>query len=84
MFNNLGTALEQLDRLDEAREAYEQGGKLGSVVAAASRKRLEGVDSIAIARQLEESEPKTYELSEDPVDDAGSAADSDSSDQSTM
>jgi tetratricopeptide (TPR) repeat protein len=80
MFNNLGTALEQLDRLDEARAAYEQGGKLGSTVAAASRKRLEGVDSIAIARQLDETEPKTYELNED--DDDGSAAEP--SDHSTM
>jgi predicted Zn-dependent protease len=84
MFNNLGTALEQLDRLDEARTAYEAGGKLGSVVAAASRKRLDGVTSIAIAKQLEESEPKTYDVSEDPDDDAGSASGSDSSDHSTM
>ncbi len=50
MFNNLGTALEHLDRLDEARLAYDTGGKLGSTSAAASRKRLEGVDSIAIAK----------------------------------
>jgi tetratricopeptide (TPR) repeat protein len=49
MFNNLGTALEHLDRLDEARLAYESGGKLGSSEAGASRKRLEGVDSIAVA-----------------------------------
>jgi len=49
MFNNLGTALEHLDRLDEARLAYEAGGKLGSPSAVASRKRLEGVKSIAIA-----------------------------------
>ena len=70
MFNNLGTALEQLDRLDEARAAYEQGGKLGSKVAMQSRKRLEGVTSIAIARQLEESEPsETYDLNEDPDDE---------------
>jgi tetratricopeptide (TPR) repeat protein len=50
MFNNLGTALEHLDRLDEARAAYEAGGKLGSKEAMASRKRLEGVKTIAIAR----------------------------------
>lgn len=86
MFNNLGTALEQLDRLDEARAAYEQGGKLGSKVAAASRQRLEGVTSIAIAKQIEASEPSatggTYDVNEDGTDDdAGSAA---SSDQSTM
>ena len=30
MFNNLGTALEHLDQLDDARMAYEAGGKLGS------------------------------------------------------
>ena len=51
--------------------------------AAASRKRLEGVTSIAIAKQLEESEPKTYNINEDD-DDAGSASGSDSSDHSTM
>jgi tetratricopeptide (TPR) repeat protein len=49
MFNNLGTALEHLDRLDDARMAYEAGGKLGSKEATSSRKRLEGVTSIAIA-----------------------------------
>ncbi len=49
MFNNLGAALEQLDNLDDARVAYESGGKLGSKEAASSRKRLEGVDSIAVA-----------------------------------
>ena len=49
MFNNLGTALEQMDNLDDARVAYESGGELGSVQASSSRKRLEGVDSIAVA-----------------------------------
>lgn len=48
MFNNLGTALEQLDRLDEARAAFEAGGQLGSNEALASRKRLEGVQSVAM------------------------------------
>jgi len=94
MFNNLGTALEQLDRLDEARAAYEQGGKLGSKVAMASRKRLDGVTSIAIAKEIEESEPsmkgpQTFDVNEDSdespssgsADDAGSAA---STDHSTM
>jgi tetratricopeptide (TPR) repeat protein len=47
MFNNLGTALEHLDKLEEARLAYEAGGKLGSKEASASRTRLEGVTSIA-------------------------------------
>jgi len=50
MFNNLGTALEQLDKLDEARDAYERGGKLGSKEALASRHRLDGVRSIAMAK----------------------------------
>lgn len=54
MFNNLGTALEHLDRVDEARLAYEAGGKLGSSSAVASRKRLEGVESIAIVKASEE------------------------------
>jgi tetratricopeptide (TPR) repeat protein len=63
MFNNLGTALEQLDRLDEARTAYEQGSKLGSAVAMQSRKRLEGVKSIAVAKELEESDPASGEHS---------------------
>ncbi len=48
MFNNLGTALEHLDRLDEARAAFESGGARGSKQALASRKRLEGVKSIAL------------------------------------
>lgn len=63
MFNNLGTALEHLDRLDEARTAFEAGGKLGSVAAAASRKRLEGVTSIAIASSdvPSKQEPASYE-----------------------
>jgi Flp pilus assembly protein TadD len=49
MFNNLGTALEHMDQLDDARMAYDAGGKLGSKAAASSRSRLEGVDSIAVA-----------------------------------
>jgi tetratricopeptide (TPR) repeat protein len=64
MFNNLGIAYEQLDQLDEAREAFESGGKLGSLEAMASRKRLEGVDSIAIvttAKAEPALEEKTYE-----------------------
>lgn len=85
MFNNLGTALEHLDRLDDARLAYEAGSKLGSKEATSSRKRLEGVESIAIATKTDEGEvhdevrgeaPKTkeYELTdegdvEDKVED---------------
>jgi Flp pilus assembly protein TadD len=66
MFNNLGTALEHLDELDDARVAYEEGGKLGSPAAAASRKRLEGVDTIMIdtVAKTDTTEPavKEYEL----------------------
>jgi len=49
MWNNLGLAYEQLDQLDEAREAFEAGAKLGSTEAKASRQRLEGVETIAVA-----------------------------------
>ncbi len=74
MFNNLGTALEQLDRLDEARTAFEKGGVLGSSEAVASRKRLEGVKSIAIAAPAPMPEAKTYDNTEDssPPDGSGS------------
>ena len=53
MFNNLGTALEHLDNLDEARLAYEAGGKLGSKEAASSRTRLEGVKTIVVVKDDE-------------------------------
>ncbi|MBA3465410.1 MAG: tetratricopeptide repeat protein [Deltaproteobacteria bacterium] len=71
MFNNLGTAHEHLDQLDEAREAFEKGGKLGSVAAMQSRKRLEGVDSIAMYKEAKESkvEEKTYENAEPMPED---------------
>jgi Flp pilus assembly protein TadD len=72
MFNNLGTALEHLDRLDEARAAYEAGGKLGSKEAVASRKRLEGVKTIAIAQvdatssgSSTSSTDKTYDVTDE-------------------
>ena len=67
MFNNLGTALEQLDRLDEARTAFEAGGKLGSPEALASRKRLEGVKSIAIASSTDTT--KTFDTNEGQTDE---------------
>jgi tetratricopeptide (TPR) repeat protein len=77
MFNNLGTALEHLDRLDEARVAFEAGGKLGSREALSSRKRLEGVKSIAIVDTAEKPDVKpdvthTFDNSEGPMqpDDA--------------
>ena len=73
MFNNLGTALEHLDRLEEARVAYEGGGKLGSKEAASSRKRLEGVKSIAIVDTGDKPDVKpdvthTFDNGEGPSD----------------
>ena len=59
MWNNLGSAYEQLDQLDDARDAFDSGAKLGSVAAKESRKRLDGVDSIKIAR----TDPKVKEPS---------------------
>jgi Flp pilus assembly protein TadD len=53
MFNNLGTALEHVDSLDEARLAYEAGGKLGSKEASASRTRLDGVKTIVVVKDDE-------------------------------
>jgi tetratricopeptide (TPR) repeat protein len=71
MFNNLGTALEQLDQLDEARAAFDKGGALGSKEAASSRKRLEGVKTLVVTATKLDSEtkksvdaPKTYEARE--------------------
>jgi len=77
MYNNLGTALEQLGRFDEARLAFESGGQLGSKEAASSRKRLQGVTSVANAEPTQEQEPKsetkTFDHGEDmPVIDKGS------------
>ena len=71
MFNNLGTALEHLDQLDDARVAYEEGGKLGSSAAAASRKRLEGVDSIAVVAKSEPT-AKTYDINDEVPEPEGS------------
>lgn len=64
MWNNLGSAYEQLDQLDDARDAFDSGAKLGSVAAKASRKRLEGVDSIKIARTDPKSKEPSFETSE--------------------
>ncbi len=71
MFNNLGTALEHLDRLDAARAAFEGGAKLGSKESVASRKRLEGVTSIAVAEQPSTRDVRpdakhTYDTNEGP------------------
>jgi tetratricopeptide (TPR) repeat protein len=84
MFNNLGTAYEQLDQLDDARAAFDKGSELGSREAALSRKRLEGVDTIAIVKpavppkvESPKDETKTYDTAEpmpdpeDPIDESG-------------
>lgn len=71
MFNNLGTALEHLDKLDDARMAYEAGGKLGSREAAASRKRLEGVESIEVVASKPD-DVKTYDVNDEVPEPDGS------------
>lgn len=71
MFNNLGTALEHLDKLDDARMAYEAGGKLGSKEAASSRKRLEGVDSIAVVAS-KPADVQTYDVNDEVPEPDGS------------
>ncbi len=63
MWNNLGTAHEHLDELDEARVAFERGGEAGSTEAKASRKRLEGVDTIVVMKSAPIE--KAYELREE-------------------
>lgn len=68
MFNNLGSAYEQLDELDDARAAFTKGGDLGSVAAASSRKRLEGVDTV-VTYNLDDAEPPIEEELPAPVDD---------------
>lgn len=81
MFNNLGTALEHLDRLDEARSAFEGGAKLGSRESVASRKRLEGVTSIAIIEQATKPDMRpdanhTYDTNEGPSEPDATLEDS--------
>jgi len=46
MWNNLGMAYEQLDRLDDARDAYDKAVAMNSERASASLTRLEGVKSV--------------------------------------
>lgn len=98
MFNNLGTALEHLDRLEEARVAFEAGGKLGSEAALASRKRLEGVKSIALfmastkpelvdvggGNELEHREEgSSYDHHEGATDDPGATDDTGDADEAS-
>ncbi len=77
MWNNLGTAYEHLDQLDDARAAFDSGSKLGSKEALASRKRLEGVKTIAVLPPVKHDAKaagsKGYDLFEDmPPISAGS------------
>ena len=69
MFNNLGTAYEHTDQLDEAREAYDKGGELGSVAAASSRKRLEGVDTVVVMTSEAAKPDTTVEKMIDALDE---------------
>jgi len=73
MWNNLGSAYEQLDQLDDARDAFDRGAKLGSASAAASRKRLNNVDTITASRlaKRDSKEPsfETREEMPEPVID---------------
>jgi predicted Zn-dependent protease len=90
MWNNLGTAYEQLGQFDEARAAFAAGGKLGSPAALASAKRLVGVTSVVAtahaapaAKKDDAAEVHEYEAREPEVEPeveaepaaAGSAAD---------
>ena len=64
MWNNLGSAYEQLDQLDDARDAFDSGAKLGSVAAKESRKRLDGVDTVRVARTDTKVKEPSFETSE--------------------
>jgi len=46
MWNNLGMAYEQVDRLDDARVAYGNAVEMNSDLARESLTRLEGVKSV--------------------------------------
>jgi Flp pilus assembly protein TadD len=73
MWNNLGIALEQLDRLDDARVAFDKGAELGSSEASSSRKRLDGVKTIAVAKKTiakpEAKSDKAYDANEGETDE---------------
>ncbi|HEY4178446.1 MAG TPA: tetratricopeptide repeat protein [Kofleriaceae bacterium] len=91
MFNNLGTAYEHLDMLDDARDAFESGGKLGSVAALSSRKRLDGVDSVvAVAKAPVIAKPTEYDTQEEtpepmaPVEDTRSDSDEQKGDEAKV
>jgi predicted negative regulator of RcsB-dependent stress response len=53
MWNNLGMAYEQLDRLDEARDAYTKAADLASDRARDSLARLKGVESVMQTAKVE-------------------------------
>ena len=50
MWNNLGMAYEQLDRLDDARNAYDKAVAMESDIADGNLSRLKGVKSIMTAK----------------------------------
>jgi predicted negative regulator of RcsB-dependent stress response len=56
MWNNLGMAYEQLDRLEDARDAYGKAAAMESGRARESLTRLKGVESVVTAKA--ETEPK--------------------------
>jgi Flp pilus assembly protein TadD len=57
MWNNLGMAYEQLDRLEEARDAYSKAVEMDSDHAQASLARLKGVESVVRTARVE-TDPK--------------------------
>src|SRR5262249_54206662 len=58
MWNNLGVVLEHLDRLDEARAAYQKAADGGADNAKASVVRLQGVKTIKTAKVENKVESK--------------------------
>ena len=70
MWNNLGTAYEQLDQLDDARKAFDHGVQLGSAEATSSRKRLDGVKTIVVLKDVRDEKPGkdlTVHATEEPM-----------------
>jgi hypothetical protein len=53
MWNNLGMAYEQLDRLEDARDAYDKAVTMESDRAGASLARLKGVKSVVRTARVE-------------------------------
>jgi tetratricopeptide (TPR) repeat protein len=53
MWNNLGTAYEQLDRLDDARDAYGKAAEMKSDRGRESLARLKGVKTLLRTAKVE-------------------------------